>query len=247
MADYDRFNEVAQEEQKWWQKTWFIVFMLFFFFPAGVFLMYKYSNKTVAKVLAACFVLYCVYASFAKPTPAPSSTPATIPQASSSSTTPSAPPPMAPDVSVPSTEAFQTWNGTVQSYLKSVDSDWEELWKGTANSLGNQSIDRYTAYNNIDQLEKRLESARDKFTDLHAPDGVSSEQKDALNKANSDYVAWIYCRREACQKFKDMLNAGTFPPAKVKEVTDTIKQGDTFAIQAAASILDVERQLGLLK
>ena len=108
-------------------------------------------------------------------------------------------------------------------------------------------MDRFTAYNNIDTLEKRLEKVRDSFINLRSPEGVSDEQKDILNKANSDYVTWIYARREACQKFKEMLDSNNISPAKMKEVTDTISQGDAFAMQAAAGILDVENQLGLVK
>ena len=74
MADYDRFNEVAQEEQKWWQKTWFIVLMIFLFFPVGLFLMYRYTKyKTAAIVLAVCIVSYSTYAHFTRPAPNPAS------------------------------------------------------------------------------------------------------------------------------------------------------------------------------
>ena len=241
--------QYAQEEQKWWQNTWFIVLMIFLFFPVGLFLMYRYTKyKTAAIVLAVCIVSYSVYAHFTRPVP--SHTSVSPSSSTSASTTPTAAP-ATTNASSSSNEsvksAFQTWNNTVQSNLKSVDSDWEQLWKGTANSLSSKSIDIYTAYNNIDNLEKRLESMRNKFLDLNVPSELSGEQRDILKDAKEKYVAWIYCRREACQKFKAMLNSGAFPPAKVKEVTDTIAQGDTFAIQAAASILDVEKQLGLLK
>lgn len=144
-------------------------------------------------------------------------------------------------------EAFQAWNNNVTSYLQTVDNDWEQLWKNTLNDVSNQSMDIYTAYNNIDKLDQRLLDTRKQFMHLETPTGLSKEQEDALNQAKSDYEAWIYCRRQACEEMKDMLNTGSFPPAKMKEVTDNISQGDAFLINASAAVVNIQKELGLLE
>ena len=143
--------------------------------------------------------------------------------------------------------AFKSWNDSVQEYIRSVDSDWDLLWKGTATAMQNQSMDVYTAYNNIDKLHKRLDSTWQKFSRLSTPSELSEEQQDKLKDACNKYTTWVYCRREACDKFKEMLNTGNFAPAKVKDMTDTINSGDALAVEALANVLDVENQLGLLE
>ena len=131
----------------------------------------------------------------------------------------------------------------VDTMISLYDKAWNELWKPTFEGLGT-TVDVYTAYNNMKQLEQRYDSLYKTIGSIDGS-GLSKENEEKFNEFKTNMKNAAMWRAEAAEKARKMFDEGNYSPSKFDKVKTDVSYADNEMMKAILSLTSLEMALGV--
>jgi len=125
------------------------------------------------------------------------------------------------------------------------DRIWTDIWQPTFEGLANGSVDVYTAYENMKEVEQRYTALGTQISNVNG-DKLSKENKKLLNEFKSELSSAASLRRSSGKQAKKMIDKGTFSPSELDKVMTTVGYSDGPMLSAVVSKTTMDMNLGLL-
>lgn len=132
----------------------------------------------------------------------------------------------------------------VDTQMGMYDEAWDTLWVPTFNGISDGSMDVYTAYENMKQLEQRYETLQSSIPAI--PDEkLSKENKKTFSEYRDQMSTAAMLRASAAKKAQDMFDKGDYSPSSMDEVKVDIESADSQMLSAIVSLTSLEMKLGI--
>ncbi len=133
------------------------------------------------------------------------------------------------------------------NYIAEYDLIWDELWAPTFNGIADGSVDVYTAYNNLGDLEELYRKLERNIADIKTDKKAQGkDDSDRVSSMRSNFANGAAMRKEAAKQARKMLDKGDFSPSEMEKIMDTISLSDNNTLQALAIKAELEMKYGLL-
>ena len=132
--------------------------------------------------------------------------------------------------------------------LQKVLTTYDELlltWQATMTSLGNEEIDTYTAYSQIDELNKSYSNLKRRLLDIKEPDFLNEEQSESFKNMKENIDLALFMWQESTNTMKKMLDTEDISNSKIKKIEDNIKDGDSYLIKGLAYKIELDSVFGI--
>ena len=141
--------------------------------------------------------------------------------------------------------AFKEWDAKIQRGIVAVDNDWEQLYQNTITNFSNGYIDRNTAFQQLQELDKRLIADEMIFAQAVIPDKISSEHSKQMEMIKDNFVNWARARRLAAEKLRLAIMNGELNPQIAQQSIDLINSGDKLMMHANMFLAKLEIEIGI--
>lgn len=132
----------------------------------------------------------------------------------------------------------------VDTQMGMYDDAWDTLWVPTFNGISDGSVDVYTAYDNMKQLEQRYETLQSSIPAI--PDEkLSKENKKTFSEYRDQMANAAMLRASAAKKAQAMFDKGDYSPSSMDEVKVDIESADSQMLSAIVSLTSLEMKLGI--
>lgn len=131
----------------------------------------------------------------------------------------------------------------VDTMMSLYDKAWNELWKPTFEGLGT-TVDVYTAYGNMKQLEQRYDSLYKTIGSIDGS-GLSKENEEKFNEYKTNMKNAAMWRGEAAEKARKMFDEGNYSPSKFDKVKTDVSYADNEMMKAILALTTLEMSLGV--
>ncbi|MCG1009263.1 hypothetical protein J4760_04245 [Salinicoccus sp. ID82-1] len=128
-------------------------------------------------------------------------------------------------------------NDTITGDIERFDMIWDDGWRSTMENA--DTIDPYTAYENLDTLRNQYGSLKVSMIDYDLQ-FLNDEDKDAINEFISDMRLAMDYRQEAAKKGMEMFDTGNAPPSLISEIESEIEGGDGYLMDALANLAEFQ-------
>lgn len=125
------------------------------------------------------------------------------------------------------------------------DRIWSDIWQPTFEGLGNGSVDVYTAYQNMKDVEARYDALRQQIINLDG-DKLSKDNKKLLKDFKTSLGEAASLKGSAASKAKKMFDKGDFAPSEIDKIMATVGYADTPMMNAAVSKVSIDVNLGIV-
>lgn len=132
-------------------------------------------------------------------------------------------------------------NGVIGVY----DRIWDEYWAPTFAGIADGSMDVYTAYGKMKELEQRYGALMKQIANIKG-DELSKENKKVLAEFTSEFKDSSMMRQAAGKDAMKMFDKGTFSPSELDKVTESVEIADRLILKAIANKLTLEASLGVV-
>lgn len=129
----------------------------------------------------------------------------------------------------------------VDTMMSLYDKAWNELWKPTFEGLGT-TVDVYTAYGNMKQLEQRYDSLYKTIGSIDGS-GLSKENEEKFNEFKTNMKNAAMWRGEAAEKARKMFDEGNYSPSKFDKVKTDVSYADNEMMLAILALTTLEMAL----
>ncbi|MEK4715320.1 hypothetical protein [Sporosarcina sp. FSL K6-5500] len=134
----------------------------------------------------------------------------------------------------------------IDGSMASYDLIWSELWVPTFEGIADGSVDVYTAYENMKQLELRYGALNDQISNING-DKLSKDNKKQLTEFKSNLKDAALTRKSAGNEAKKMMDKGTFAPSEIDKVMSTVGYADAPMLSAVINKTALDVGFGLIK
>lgn len=133
-------------------------------------------------------------------------------------------------------------NGVMGVY----DRIWTDFWQATFTGLGNGTVDVYTAYENMKEIEHRYTALGKQISNING-DKLSKENKKLLDEFKSELSDAASLRRSSGNEAKKVIDKGTFSPSEMDKLKTMVSYSDNSMMNAIISKTTIDMNLGLLE
>lgn len=134
----------------------------------------------------------------------------------------------------------------MEGVMEVYDRIWTEIWQPTFTGMSNGTVNRYTAYENMKEVERRYTALGTQISNING-DKLSKENKKHLDEFKANLSNAASLRRSTGNEAKKMIDKGTFSPSEVDKVMSTVRYSDGPMINAAFSKTTIDINLGVLE
>lgn len=124
------------------------------------------------------------------------------------------------------------------------DEAWDSLWVTTFNGVSDGSVDIYTAYDNMKQLEQRYQTLQSSIPAIPS-EGLSKDNKKTFTEFQNQMTSAARWRASIAQKAQEMFDTGDLSPSKMDEIKAEVSLADNEMINAVVSLTSLEMELGI--
>lgn len=135
----------------------------------------------------------------------------------------------------------------MDEYIEEYDRIWEELWAPTFNGIADESVDIYTAYDNMNSVESQYAKLEMDIAGIKLDkEAQGKDDYKKVGEMRSSFANGAAMRKKAAKQAKKMIDEGTFKPSEIDKIVDTVNLSDSNTIQAIAVRAELENKYGLL-
>lgn len=132
----------------------------------------------------------------------------------------------------------------IEDIIVVYDGIWNELWVPTFEGIADGSVDTYTAFDNMKELEQRYTALDKQISEIDGAE-LSKDNKKLLDEFKSELRNSASLRRSSGNEAKKMIDKGTFSPSEVDKVMTTVGYSESPMLNAVTSKTAIESNLGL--
>lgn len=134
----------------------------------------------------------------------------------------------------------------VTAQLGMYDAAWNEYWVTTFEGISDGTVDVYTAYDNMKNLEQRYDTLYASIGAIDAS-GLSKENEKQFKEFAKKMKSASMSRAMAAEKGQKMFDKGDYSPSKFDEMKSDVSYADNEMMQAAVALTMLKSNLGILE
>jgi len=140
-------------------------------------------------------------------------------------------------------QAIEEWLEVWDKNIGNFDYAWE-VWGMIFDDLSKGYIDTYYAYEHLGKVKKGLQMIKDTFYAIQTPTNLSEENKEKLLEAKNAMISATNLREQAVGLAMEFLEEDK--PSTFNEVKKLVEESDAYVMEAAANVVSVQKDLGLI-
>ena len=134
----------------------------------------------------------------------------------------------------------------VTTQLNMYDAAWNEYWVTTFEGISDGTVDVYTAYDNMKNLEQRYDTLYSSIGAIDAS-GLSKENEKQFKEFVKKMKSAAISRGMAAEKGQKMFDKGDYSPSKFDKMKADVSYADNEMMQAAVALTMLKSNLGMLE
>ena len=140
----------------------------------------------------------------------------------------------------------QEISGHLDAFQDEFDTHWDNNWVSTFNGISDGTIDVYTAYSNLNTLDKYYAGLSNKIRKIELP---------KLSKENQEYVDAYLKHMKNSSNYRGiaaadaakMIDEGNVKPSVMEDIQSIVESSNNELMQAAINRTQLEMNLGLIE
>lgn len=136
--------------------------------------------------------------------------------------------------------------GQFDAFQKEFDAHWDNNWVATFNGISDGTVDVYTAYSNLNTLDKYYAGLSNKIRKVELP---------KLSKENQEYVDAYLKHLKSSSNYRGiaaadaakMIDEGNVKPSVMEDIQSIVESSNNELMQAAINRTQLEMNLGLIE
>ncbi|QNR08271.1 hypothetical protein [Macrococcoides canis] len=137
-------------------------------------------------------------------------------------------------------EEYKLFRKNINSHISKFDEVWDKNWVASFNGISDGSVDRFTAYENMNNLINENRLLIDQFESLETPEYFNKNEEKDFEDFKRNMVDSLLLRNSAAEKAMKMFDSGEMSPSTVSDTKSIMNSSNNSMQMGIASLTSID-------
>ncbi|UTG99354.1 hypothetical protein [Macrococcoides canis] len=137
-------------------------------------------------------------------------------------------------------EEYKLFRKNINSHISKFDEVWDKNWVVSFNGISDGSVDRFTAYENMNNLINENRLLIDQFESLETPEYFNKNEEKDFEDFKRNMVDSLLLRNSAAEKAMKMFDSGEMSPSTVSDTKSIMNSSNNSMQMGIASLTSID-------